>query len=281
MTDLNNFLPLQQWRQVLGETSLTPHGRRIKRELKFSRSRIQPRPHLIRDGDSKQGDLILVLISCSKCPVETRIVYEDRNPRYEISTRKYILYYKQCQLCGRALITAINRELPSIRAQYVPRETDVANRNLVAQELIRREKAGRSERRYASRPTNSDAEAAWAWNRYEVAEAAVAADTQSSTTKARSKAVQLQFERRQVQKIKVSEGDALAPKARDNHNADCRKRQTRHREPKKYNQKPKMKSPLIGATEGRIMREEARVRLENLQWMEMVQGGGKMATFDN
>jgi hypothetical protein len=225
----------------------------------------------------------LVLISCSKCPVETRIVYEDRNPQYEISTRKYILYYKQCQLCGRALITAINTELPSIRAQYVPRETDVANRNLVAQELIRREKAGRSERRYASRPANSDAEAAWAWNRYEVAEAAVAAtaatsakaaDTQSSTTKARSKAVQLQFERRQVQKIKVSEGDALAPKARDNHNADCRKRQTRHRESKKYNQKPKMKSPLIGATEGRIMREEARVRLENFngwRWSKVVE----------
>jgi hypothetical protein len=186
--------------------------------------------------------------------------------------------------CGRALFTAINTELPSIRAQYVrrnARETDAANRNLVAQELIRREEARQSERRYASRPANGDVEAAWAWNRYEVAEAAVAADTQSSTTKARSKAVQLQFERRQVQKIKVSEGDALAPKARDNHNADCRKRQTRHREPKKYNQKPKMKSPLIGATEGRIMREEARVRLENLQWMEMVQGGGKMATFDN
>lgn len=74
MTNLNNFLPLQQWRQVLGETSLTPHGRRIKRELKFSRSCIQPRSRLIRDGDPKRGDQISVLISCSKCPVEARIV---------------------------------------------------------------------------------------------------------------------------------------------------------------------------------------------------------------
>jgi hypothetical protein len=58
--------------------------------------------------------------------------------------------------------------------------------------------------------------------------------------------------------------DASALKAHDNHNVDCRRRQTRHRESKKYNQKLKMKSPLIGATESRIMREEARVRLENL-----------------
>lgn len=67
-----------------------------------------------------------------------------------------------------------------------------------------------------------------------------------------------------MQKAKVLEGDASALKAHDNHNVDCR-RQTRHRESKKYNQKLKMKSPLIGATESRIMREEARVRLENLQ----------------
>lgn len=58
---------------------------------------------------------------------------------------------------------AINTELPSIRAQYVrrnARETDAANRNLVAQELIRREEVGQSERRYASRPANGDVEAA-------------------------------------------------------------------------------------------------------------------------
>jgi hypothetical protein len=137
MTGLNNFLPLQQWRQVLGEASLTPHGRRIKGESKFW-SRIQPRSRLIRDVDPKQGDQTSVLIGCSKCPVETRIVYEDRNPRYEISTGKYVLSYRQCQLCGRALFTTINTELLSVRVQYVlrnAREIDAANRDLVAQEL--------------------------------------------------------------------------------------------------------------------------------------------------
>jgi hypothetical protein len=208
-------------------------------------------------------------------------VYEDRNSRYEISTGKYVLSYKQCQLCGRALFTAINAELPSIRAQYPlrnARETDAASGNLVAQELIRKKKAWQNERRYASKPANGDTEAAQAWNSYKAAIAAIAAaaaeaaDTQSSTTKPRSKKVQLQYERRQVQKTKVLEGDVSALTARDKHNADCRRRQTRHRESKKSNQNPKIKSPLIGATNSRIRREEARGRLENPQLMEKVQG---------
>jgi hypothetical protein len=121
-----------------------------------------------------------------------------------------------------------------------------------------------SERGYASRPANGDVEGAQAWNSYKrasaaaataAASAAKAADTQSPTTKPR-KNVQLQFERKQLLKTKVLEGDVSALRARDKHKADCKKRQRSYREFKKVNQKSKIKSPLIGTTNSKIRREE-------------------------
>jgi len=119
VTGLNVSSPLSQWRRGIGECYLTKKARLIRKGAKAFWQHRQGRSanmrSVLRDADASKGDKPTVKIICGMCRNPHSETLDER-PQYEISSGKYVRFYRYCQYCpkiGNSIFIPVSGSLPS------------------------------------------------------------------------------------------------------------------------------------------------------------------------